>query len=257
MHFWEAACNAEYLLLSNGETMRVDFDAYAMHCARPRGDEHHLHVSDIFGCTRATYARVYAGDHLPPDAGTARKWYFGHRAEEFAMNALRWRGKPVELQTTVALSLDFGGLIGRMVEPEYEPQPHEFLGHPDGVTEHELIEVKSSWSYTVAKNVDDLPLHYKLQASCYALALDRPVCVIPIVYWRYPEAEIPIFEFDPEQYRDAIIERMAIVLAAMQSHRLPTPNIPDGMNWLCKYCRYAGCQRNLNPNVKVRLDAAS
>jgi hypothetical protein len=250
------------------EELYTDLDRHAIETTPARGDEHALHVADITGCDRATYARIVFGDQEPVDRHTAYKFELGNQTEAYAKAAHRHRNW--QMHSKVVMYLDWDGLHGRFASEDEIPDPDTgmILGHPDAVATDAVIEFKSTeffqiphppWSRKVPQTEDEIPVQYRLQCAAYALALGKTQCLLA-VFCRASGLEYYI-TFDPEHYRKRIEDRIPQMLNAMRSPSLPLPQLPDwsinkrGTSWLCRYCRFAGCQANVNPYVTVRPDA--
>ena len=235
---------------------------------QPRGDENHLHVSDLFGCDRATHARIVDNDFEPVDANTAFKFRMGNDVEEDV------RASFLDQYATgkkIAMWLDWDGIQGQIVPEDYVAAPSEIIGHPDAIADDAVIEIKSvvlykvmhpPWNYVVPQSEEDLSRWHRIQVAAYALALRKERAVVFEAC--RASGERKAIEFDPEHLRPWITNRMQEMFnnVALSVDR-PEPTLHDftldrkGNSWLCKYCRYAGCEQNVNPFVKVREHAGS
>jgi len=197
------------------------------------------------GCDRATWARMQdKGPWVPFGADRLRTFTFGFCAEDFVIDAIR-QHTPIEEGVQVTLE---GFLVG----------------HPDGVTEDEIIEVKTTeflmdrqtWTRIVPRHPDDLSLHYRVQAAAYAIALGKHTCIVVAIC--RASGQMAVVEFNPEDYRVAVMQRvnrlrrlkmqMDINPDAMPEPHLELSTINKrGESWLCKHCAFTGCPKNRNP----------
>lgn len=230
----------------------------------PRGDEGDRHVADLAGCDRETWAR-FAGLLDPHDPDTLRKFADGHDIENRMLTAIGRHRTDLVLGARVAFSIGFDGIEGRLVDDDYTPGPGEFIGHPDGVLDDMIIECKSTefmvnrsagFSRIVPTTAKELQHHYKIQAGAYALALGKKRAIV-IIECRASGMTTAI-SFKPELYADEIKQRMRAVLDIGDDEPEPTLHEStfnkSGQSWLCKYCRFAGCEHNRRavPEVQGR-----
>lgn len=224
----------------------------------PRGDEHLRHVSDLAGCDRETWAR-FKGMLRPHDADTLRKFALGFDVENAILTAIGRTHPDLILGARVALSIGLDGIEGAIVDDAYQPRPDELVGHPDGILDGTILEIKSTEFMTertppyhriVPLSADDMQHHYAIQAGAYALALGKQR-VIVIIQCR-ASGIVSAISFDPRKYEDEIMERIRDVTAISLDEKpqpklhLSTINAKTGQSWLCKYCRIpkAACELN-------------
>lgn len=238
-------------------------DARTLEDYKPRGDELAHHVADLSGCARETWAR-FKGLQAPLDADTARKFEMGIDCENRIVAKLLRDYPDLRLGLRVALWIGLEGLIeAKIVPDDYEPLSYEFIGHPDGVTDDAVIEIKSTefliarstWERIVPVAPEQLLWGYKMQAAAYALALCRPRAII-IEQCRVTGMET-VVEFDPATMRADVMARMRSLIKLTPSSPKPEPTLHEStinqktkQSWLCKYCRFSktpaweGCEFN-------------
>lgn len=238
-------------------------DARTLEDCKPRGDERFHHLGRIAGCVREEWAG-FKFLLTPFDAETARKFEEGHDIENRIVTKLLRDYPDLQLGVKLVAWVNLEGLIeGRLVDEDYEPRPYEFVGHPDGVTDDAVIEIKSTeflldrstWERIVPTQPDDLQWHYKMQVSAYALALCRPRAIV-IQQCRVSGLQSTI-EFDPATMRADVIARMRAFVRVTADSPMPAPTLHEStvnaktkLSWLCKYCRFAktpawdGCEFN-------------
>lgn len=247
--------------------LEADFDAYMVEQITARGDEDQMHVADLYGCDRATHARIHHADQEPVDPQAAFKMVMGKDFERHAFASFR---RPLQFGLKIAMWLDWDGISGRIVPEDYEPGPTEIIGHPDAVAAGAVIEIKSvkfkqlfhpPWNVIVPQGEEDLEMWHRMQCAAYCLALGKPHAVL--FDGCRASGERKMIAFDPEHLRNRITFRMQEMIDNLVRHETPEPTLHDftldrrGNSWLCRYCRYAGCEMNRNPNVKVREHAGS
>lgn len=238
-----------------------------------RGDEQYLHVTDLGGCDRETWARRrffrlgyvtrlrHTGEkpeYLPDfDGDTHRKFDFGFHVEHETVDGLDAVERPIltGLKTAIRATLD--GVEGRIVAEAYVPAGDELLGHPDGVAPETMLEVKSTEFHLDRKTweriVPDLPLvkekskHYLLQGSAYGLAFNKPYGLL-IIECR-TSGKVAVVPFNPLDYEADVLARIFVAVEVTAQERMPEPSLGawtfnNGKSWLCKYCRFIGCEFN-------------
>lgn len=233
-----------------------------------RGDEDQLHVADLYGCDLATYHRIYHGEQAPVDALAAFKMVMG---KDFEAHAARAFTTPLTFGKKLAMWLDWDGIQGQIVPDDYHAGSGEFIGHPDAIAHQDgaVIEIKSvkfkqvfhpPWNYVIPQGEEDLEMWHRMQVAAYCLALKMPQAVI--FDGCRASGERKVIAFDPEHLRHRIQLRMEQALENLGLGREPPePTLHDftlsrrGDSWLCRYCRFAGCERNRNPYVKVQAHA--
>ena len=229
----------------NEALIRTALDDHAAATRDIRGDEDQFHVSDLTGCTRAIWARLTNKTLLPFSGDRLRTFLFGFRAEDFVIDAIR-QITPVEEGVEA--------LLDRFL-----------IGHPDGVTDEAVLEVKSTeflvdrqtWQRIVPRLETDLPMHYRIQASAYAIALDKPKAFVIVVC--RATGMLAVIEIHPEKYRATINDHLKRLRGLrlnleLGDHEMPEPYLPadtinkrTGESWMCKYCSFAACEKNRNP----------
>lgn len=229
----------------NEALIRSLIDQHSEATRDERGDEDSLHVSDLMGCDREIWARVQGkGPMLPFGPERLRTFLFGFSAEDFVIDAIR-QHTPVDEDVRV----EFEGFL---------------IGHPDGVTEDAVLEVKTTeflvdrktWQRIVPRVEADLALHYRIQTASYALALRKKRAFV-IVICR-ATGLMAVIEIHPEMYRDMIMQRVERLRNLQRFMEFAPDVMPDyyldpstmnakGESWKCKYCAFAGCPKNRNP----------
>jgi hypothetical protein len=244
-------------------------DARTLDDCQPRGDELAHHVAHLSGCDREKYGG-YKGWLVPFDADTARKFEMGIDIENRIIAKLIRDYPDIQLGLRVALWLGLESEIeGKIVTDDYKPRPYEIIGHPDGVTDDAVIEVKSTefliapktWERIVPTQPEQLPWGYKMQAAAYAIALCRTRAII-IQQCRVSGKE-SVIEFDPRSMLADLKARIRATIKITPSGALPEPTLHEstinakGLSWLCKYCRFTktpaheGCKFNRAVKTEV------
>ena len=233
-------------------------DEYTLLLFPPRGDERHAHVKDIGSCDRQTWARRQ-GNEEKFDADTLRKFVLGFACEDYALAAAASR-QTVTTGVRLAMRPGFEGVVGRIVGADYIPTEFELVGHPDGVLDDAVVEVKSTEFLTsrnppyeriipTLETVVAKQFHYVLQTAAYALALNKRWGVLIIVC--RASGKKTVLRLDPLQFERDVLSRMVEVLAYTGRDRPMPPAQPPafsfngkGVSWMCKHCRFFDCEKN-------------
>jgi hypothetical protein len=233
-------------------------DAYAHATFELRGDEACAHVKDLGSCDRQTWARRH-GFEGAFDSDTLRKFSLGFFVEDYILEAL---GVRMDLTHGLRLAMwpGFDGIEGQIVGEDYEPGDHEMVGHPDGVGDACVVEIKSTEFLvdrtTYARilptlaSVQEHQRHYLLQCAAYALALAKPVGILVIVC--RASGKYVVLQFDPHDYEAEVMLRMIQVFETTSAAVPMPPAEPpgwsfnkNGASWMCKYCRFYSCEKNV------------
>jgi len=248
--------------LSNVEAVRERLDAYVCALHPARGDEQHLHVADLGSCDRETWARRHA--FTPPDflpgfnAETHEKFEMGFDFERHVFEAL---GDDVATGVRVAIRIDFKGhVIGRVVDESYEPEPDEVVGHPDGVADDTVLELKTTefrmdkaWKRIIPDEgyLYAHSRHYLLQCGTYALALGREYGLLALKC--RTSGKKALVQFNPLVYQDEIVARIRQARRNTHNGTMPWPTLGEwtfstkGESYLCKFCHFKACTFNRAP----------
>src|SRR6516165_6413019 len=147
------------------------------------------------GCDREIWARITdQGPMLSFGPERLRTFLFGFRAEDFVLDAIR-QHTPVEEGVRAVLD-------------------NFLVGHPDGVTDDAVLEVKTTeflldratWQRIVPRTAADLQLHYCVQTAAYCLALKKPKGFV-IVICR-ATGLMAVIEINPMDYYEAVYKRL-------------------------------------------------
>jgi hypothetical protein len=230
-------------------------DAFAVAQHPARGDERYLHASDLGKCDRETWARRTAHPKYDGriDANTARIFSEGYEIEDRVLKGLNAAGAGFERGVRVAASIHgFASIGGAVVGEAYVPEARDVLGHPDGVNEDTLLEVKSTKTFyggpPTLRDVEAQSKQYLLQSSTYALALGKPRGLL--IVESKATGEQSHLPFDPRAYEGDVVRRIIEAQYTTTLDVEPPPTLHpwtyrrDGTSWLCDYCQYFGCKFN-------------
>lgn len=198
-------------------TKQTVAEALAAHLrAQPERDDAHLpHISDLYGCDRATWARR---------SGKAKATFDDRTLLKFAM------GHAVERLVEQALGLESSG--------DVECRIGEMVGHADACDEEEVLEVKST-SFLRGQVPDVAQEHYEIQALGYCVALVRQRARIFVVCRESGKVAEFVVELTPE--REAWIrERAAEVIRVTDPHA-PEPECNARYGWQKRQCEATDC----------------
>lgn len=214
-----------------------------------RGDEREAHVSDLYGCDLATWARRRGLPQAPFEARTLVKFQMGNQGE-------------ADLATPILAFLESEGwAVRRDVAVWWDPnanahtltEPREreglIIGHLDLLAERgpERMVGEIKTTSFLRGIVPTLPsLHYAQQAAGYAVAVLADSAFVQI-RCRESGKDAPTFWVDLDAMRPWVIER-GLALIANTDPAVPfAPKANPQHAWLCKTCRYAPCPMNKNP----------
>ena len=243
--------------VSNAPPFSLTKTIRAYHRNEPRrGDEAEPHVSDLFGCLRATWARRAGHDLVPFDDDTLTKFAIGNAIEDAMVKRLGSLGAlNLELRRDVVVNL--GGLVGHV---DYVLEHCDF---PE-VPERYVVEVKTTTFYptfdkVTKKRVRSAPSeaqqHYLIQAAAYALALKADwFCVLVICRESGMMAE---FWHRAEGFRAEVLRLAGEVMAQTNpAAPMPAAEPPQSIaSWACRYCRFVACERNENVTAQAMWNA--
>ena len=220
----------------------------ALRAKPPRGDEAYAHVSDLYGCDLATWARRSGLPELPFLPQTLVKFELGHAVEAFVADAIAAQ-YPRAIRNERLGWDPVTGACAPLGEDE-APPPGWLVGHTDlDLPDGPLLEIKSTvfWG---GKEPQDAQRHYVEQTAGCATA--RRKATFGIIEVDRSSGKVVPFWFDAADYREWARERAIEVLHATNpTNAAPAP--APRTDWACKTCRYAACSQNRNP---ARLDAA-
>lgn len=250
-----------------GDSMRdaidIAIDRGIANSHKDRGDEAHAHVGDLGFCRRQTWARRNGKRFGKFDTQTLFKFWAGLAIEAYLCDRAN-ESISVLRDLRIAMWPGPGAIDAKLVGEEYEPTPFEMIGHPDGVTDDAVIEVKSTEFFKQARppyaripptwdRVRTKQRHYVYQVCAYALALKKPYAVLIIV--DRASLERVTFRFDPREFEDNVRNWMVSVLADTMRGE-PEPEAAPPEDWQCAYCRYYACEENVNPQNDERNNRA-
>lgn len=179
-----------------------------------RGDEHLPHISDLYGCDRATWARRNGKTLAKPSDELRLKWAMG---------------KDVERLVAKSLGLESSGDIILRIG--------EMIGHADHDDGEEVLEVKSTWfKGGVPKKPDE---HYEIQALGYAVGLGRKRARIFIVC--RASGRKAEFELDVTPERETWIRNRAAEVIAVTRPGAPEPKCTARYPWQKRQCEATDC----------------
>lgn len=211
----------------------TDFAAVVDHELRKRperGDEASAHISDLYGCDLATWARRRGEPQLPFSPQTLVKFQMGRDVEDAIAKGITmsYPGDS-ERDTEVAWALEGGVMVG-----------HIDIDLPG---EDAIIEVKSTVFYgkTPPENPSE---HYIEQAAGYAVALGRKRFAIVVVC--RSTGNIRTWWYDTADYA---LETRARALEVLEATDPTVPFAPAAnprQKWACSYCNYGACPKNTN-----------
>ena len=208
-----------------------------------RGDGAFAHVSDCFGCDRATWSRRN-GETLPWDRSPEMclKMQLGVEIERHVCDGLEaeYEANEHDVQRDVRIAWNPAHGVGKahFVERDYIPGPGEIVGHLDFLADDQsydkttVLEIKST-SFLKGRAPSEPSLHYIEQTATYGIAVGATHAGIIIVcresgriagpFW----LDLPALEF-------ATIERAKAVLEKT-SGLIPPPAVPR-YSWQPRYC---------------------
>jgi hypothetical protein len=216
----------------------------------PRGDELLAHVSDLYGCDRATWYRRHS--ELPAP----------HTPEKQALFA---QGHAYEAR--VAHDLIKAGVNVRM---GVEVEVLGLVGHTDIVLDDERAVVDTKLT-RLRKPKDFISPHYAVQIAAYAMGLgfERGSA---LVYHQGSDLEVqydihiddfahdtdgkvfgPMSRWYGATWRSIVEDRAKDVLTKTSPLRLgkPAPEPGEISPWLCQYCDWTQCERNPKHDPEV------
>lgn len=239
-----------------------------------RDDTDKCHVSDLYGCARAVWARRNMQTLEPKGPDTLRLFRMGHLIEKDILDALAIPAQ--DRNVLVALTASFD-IVGHELSPDMDLNAmlaEYTIGHIDAVDRDMklVIEVKSTnvgknRAYKTVMPHDECEFKYewRLQAATYALAMGyqhaRIICV------DRGTLQVAVLTFDVEPYRNAVYRRLLRTNpATMRNAPMPPADPPDETrtaygstiapggahpdqvtreSWLCKgYCDFLACPAN-------------
>lgn len=213
----------------------------------PRGDEEKAHVSDLFACHLATWARRQGMPQIPHDQPTRTKFALGNAVEDHVALALaeRLAAKGYTLVRDVIVAVAFDD-DGNLVPCDLE-HPEAIVGHIDYLLTHDylppvVVEVKST-SFLKGRPPTEAREHYIIQGAAYAMGVLAERFAVFIVCRE--SGKVAEFWFDTKDYKHEVSRRAMQVLAHTTSEAFPPPPEPP-YGWSCAYCRYAECAKNRN-----------
>lgn len=213
--------------ISIANAIRAYFDAHS----EGRGDEDVAHVSDLFGCDLATWARRDGRPMLSISHEMRMKWKIGHAVEATVAEAVA----------------DVLALDGWTIERNTVVEVFGLKGHLDIALRRDdeaiLVEVKST-SFLRGKPPTEPSEHYRIQAASYALAIGAQRVGVFIVCRE--SGKWAEFWFDAEPMRQYLENRAAEVIGLTDPAKEP-PVASPRFGWQCRYCNYAECLQNANP----------
>lgn len=182
-----------------------------------RGDEHLAHISDLYGCDRATWARRNGKAKPSFDDRTLLKFAMGHAVERIVADAL---------------SLNGSGNV--------ECRIGEMVGHADGDLDAEdaVLEVKST-SFLKGKVPDEPQEHYAIQGLGYCVALGRSRARIFVVCRESGKVAEFVVELTPE--RETWIRERAAEVVAVTRPGAPEPACNARYGWQKRQCEATNC----------------
>jgi hypothetical protein len=208
---------------------------------KPRGDEAALHVSDLYGCDRASWYRRRGEKPLP---------FTPERLALFAQGFSYERGVAQTL-------IDAGEAVRTGVEVWLD----DFVGHTDIVLDEHRVVVDTKLT-ELRKPKAHVSPHYAVQVAAYAMALGCDDAIV-LVYHAGSRIEAqyhvhvdglatdedgepfgPLSEWEGCTWRDIVERRMAQVRERTSSDVAPSPNPGELSKWGCKYCDWAQCPEN-------------
>lgn len=209
--------------------------------AKPRGDELEAHVSDLYGCDRATWYRRRGEKPLPFTHEKLALFAIGRGYEAIIANDLKAAGFAIDRDVRVTV---FG-----------------LIGHVDIVVDDaHVIEVKTTGLRLPKPFVST---HYAVQVAGYAIGRGQPGGIV-WVYHKGSDIETQYVvvldalahdasgasfdlasQWHGASWRSIIEERAREVheLTA-DTQRIPPADPGELSPWGCKYCDWAQCERN-------------
>lgn len=180
-----------------------------------RGDEHLPHISDLYACDRATWARR---------AGKAKATFDDRTLLKFAM------GHAVERIVAEALHLNGSGNV--------ECHLGEMVGHADGILENEVLEIKST-SFLRGQVPTEPQEHYQIQALGYATALGRRYSRIFVVCRE--SGKVCEFKVELTPEREAWVRARAEEVIVTTDPDAPEPKCNARYPWQKRQCEATDC----------------
>jgi hypothetical protein len=242
---------------------------------KPRGDEDALHASDLGKCRLAVWAR--RNGHAVPgspeyvsfSSRSRARMQAGLRDEEWLMNLalapLQAEGWGIDRSPELPAGLD---LVGHLDAVLWRPVA--------GGIERALVEVKTTawkecWVETdepkpdgksfykrkVYRPYDDAPGRLAtLQAGAYARRLpknpDGHQPPFGILQMDRNTQQMAWFGWYDAEDADLVLDEQAELLRlAVTANGMARPDGDPSEKWMCAYCNFGGCYRNVNPDAEA------
>jgi hypothetical protein len=212
--------------------------------AKPeRGDDRLPHVSDLFGCDRATWARRSGKPQLPFSARTLVKFEMGHAVEAMVADAIVALHPGAIRNERIA----WNPVTGRCIPLADDETPTDgfIVGHTDlDLPDGPLLEIKST-SFYMGREPKEADRHYVEQACAYATARGKERFGIVVV--DRSSGKMLTFWFNTAEHADWARKRAVEVLVNTDPSNPIEPAPNPRTDWACRTCRWAGCALNKNP----------
>lgn len=230
-----------------------------------RGDELYAHISDVYGCDRASWARRSGLPLLQRDPATNWKLAMGHAVEDYVASAIGrlWlsaaEGLSYSRNERIAWN-PYSGNTRRHLTPDDTPLETELIGHVDLQLQAEtdrrfppqtmaVGEIKSVWFGKELPTIAEP--RYIQQAASYAEAVSAEdffvqVLAVTIHGGKTALELAPTFWLKTANHRAWVINRAREVVEATRPTSFEPPAEPP-LDWLCRVCGYGECPLNINP----------
>ena len=242
------------MISAPSDDLILAIDAHLRSLITERGDEQFAHVSDCFGCDRATWERRQPG-FVPKNnrgAEACLKMQLGVEIERHVCDGLTefYEAQGYGIYRDYYLvwnpqdgrgSYNHGfGLSPTRSKPD---ERNEIIGHVDLIAWRDgkpgtVIEVKST-SFLKGRVPAEPSEHYKIQAATYAIAVGATHCGIIIVCRESGRIAGP-FWLDLDALEFATIERAKQVIEATHPDAFP-PEAKPRYAWQPRYCLVGDC----------------
>lgn len=215
---------------------------YTLRKRPDRGDETAAHISDLYGCDLATWARRRGLEQLPFDARTLVKFELGHAVEEVVSRAIR-ENYPGD--STRNRRISWNPTTGQCVELRENEAPLDgwMVGHMDiDQDDGTVLEIKST-AFFRGKPPEEPDVHYVEQLRGYLAAWNAERGAVVIV--DRISGKILTFWIEPDN--EWAKTRAIEVLERTDPSAPFAPEPAPRTTWACKTCRWAACNLNANP----------
>jgi hypothetical protein len=218
----------------------------------PRGDELLAHVSDLYGCDRASWLRRNGFSRKPFSREKLALFAQGLAYEAQVVRDLRAYGLSIRSGVEVTLhAADDDSIV---------------VGHTDIIVD-DIVVVDTKLTRLRAPKEHVSP-HHAIQVAAYAVALGLQHGIILVYHQgsdieRQYDVDVDALALDEDgypmrgrwaglTYREIVYLRVDDVVARTASNAPLPPAEPGDLSpWGCKYCDWTQCARNPNATAEA------